>query len=765
MVWFVVCGVTAQPNPFGTASEQFSGRAQPPRMLMPSRYAREWRDASHESSLAALDAFVSQFTSVVATYSHKVRVVNSEGGAAGGVVSEGQGYGLLLAASTLAVLPHHHERRMQIEELAYELYLGWRRMCERTVRNSCQDSHKCGEDEQHECLAGWKFDEHVDMEVGTGSASDGDADAILGMILLVLAAEMHADQGAASSVQYSAASEHSAAALLAADETPSWEQHLMRWTYQSCRAFVTYLTTTQAAAAAAKDGIPTALSWGAMTNRYYTGHTPSGAAMRILKLGSCWGGWDCSNPSYLAPAHYRVFRDFMLAFSHIFGSSPHEGATVAPYWDSLIETSYWMLNDAQCPATGLVPNWFVPICEAPGAEAGCAGCAASGTPADEFGSEAARTGWRVALDVLWFGDESDGEGTDARGERYGGRSFVRRMARQVAPALLDGIPLDVSAHEAEEETDGACHVRSVWGGDAWSDEGFMLGPTSAVLAVTPEAEEQPSVLIVRTAAEVPHAQQQEALDRAADMLARQPIATSHYYAGAWLALSTLTLSGELPSLGPLLLSLRARTPPAPPSPPPPHHHSLYGRGPPPPPESLLVDRMENNLAAMHEDNIVAFVLLLLLLLPLVVLLRSVLLGASRRRRQRPQPIPSFAPTAGLTSAADDMDTDMPTPRGRGGAAGGKGGDETAGGRAERGYSSTQRKGPPLGLIAPKGKRHAKKAAAVADEAPPLSSDDDFEQADEVKRERKEQAKRKGGRKGTRSKSRRGDEDAEVAEFL
>ena len=84
MAWFLVCGLTAQqPNPFGTASEQFTGRAHPPRMLMPSRYAREWRDASHESSLAALDAFVAQFTSVVATYSHQVRVVNSEGGAAG----------------------------------------------------------------------------------------------------------------------------------------------------------------------------------------------------------------------------------------------------------------------------------------------------------------------------------------------------------------------------------------------------------------------------------------------------------------------------------------------------------------------------------------------------------------------------------------------------------------------------------------------------------------------------------------------------------
>ena len=44
--------------------------------------------------------------------------------------------------------------------------------------------------------------------------------------------------------------------------------------------------------------------------------------MRVLKLGSCWGGWDCSNPSYLAPAHYRVFKDYMQAFAHLYATSP-----------------------------------------------------------------------------------------------------------------------------------------------------------------------------------------------------------------------------------------------------------------------------------------------------------------------------------------------------------------------------------------------------------------------------------------------------------
>ena len=29
-------------------------------------------------------------------------------------------------------------------------------------------------------------------------------------------------------------------------------------------------------------------------------------------------------------------------------------------WDSLIESSYEVLGEAACAATGLVPNWFVP---------------------------------------------------------------------------------------------------------------------------------------------------------------------------------------------------------------------------------------------------------------------------------------------------------------------------------------------------------------------------------------------------------------------
>ena len=68
-------------------------------------------------------------------------------------------------------------------------------------------------------------------------------------------------------------------------EQPAWWDEVARWTYQSCRAFLEHLTEPHASKVAS-----------------------NGQPQRMLKLGSCWGGWDCSNPSYHAPGHWRAFR-------------------------------------------------------------------------------------------------------------------------------------------------------------------------------------------------------------------------------------------------------------------------------------------------------------------------------------------------------------------------------------------------------------------------------------------------------------------------
>ena len=127
---------------------------------------------------------------------------------------------------------------------------------------------------------------------------------------------------------------------------------------------------------------------------------------RILKLGTCWGGWDSNgnNPSYHAPGHYRMMRDFQASINS--GNQPS-----ANDWDMLINTSYKFLKVAQCPAgsgSGLVPNWALVQETADGdsLEARPGSFSGSGTPQDEFGAEASRTMWRVAFDALSYPDEA-----------------------------------------------------------------------------------------------------------------------------------------------------------------------------------------------------------------------------------------------------------------------------------------------------------------------------------------------------------------------
>ena len=100
--------------------------------------------ASHDLSLQRLDDVIQTLSAVVASDSgFNVRAVRSSGGAAGGVVSEGQGYGLLLTGIVAASLPRDHPRRAEILALGFELFLGWKRMCLRTNVNSCAACRIC----------------------------------------------------------------------------------------------------------------------------------------------------------------------------------------------------------------------------------------------------------------------------------------------------------------------------------------------------------------------------------------------------------------------------------------------------------------------------------------------------------------------------------------------------------------------------------------------------------------------------------------------
>ncbi|MBN2442131.1 MAG: hypothetical protein JXJ04_12325 [Spirochaetales bacterium] len=101
----------------------------------------------------------------------------------------------------------------------------------------------------------------------------------------------------------------------------------------------------------------------------------------VLKPGDTWGGSECTNISYYAPAFYKVFAEY----------------TGDGNWYNVVDKCYEVINNAKSNSTGLVPDW----------------CTASGgsTPIvdwdnykDHYYYDAMRYPMRVALDYLWFGD-------------------------------------------------------------------------------------------------------------------------------------------------------------------------------------------------------------------------------------------------------------------------------------------------------------------------------------------------------------------------
>jgi hypothetical protein len=292
---------------------------------------------SSSSAPATLTRF-NEFVQTLTTIENGGRVVHSSGGAAGGVVSEGQGYGLFLGGATSLILGPSNSQFSTVVQRAYEFFLGWQKMCILSTSDGCQSPRYCVSGGQtYPCLPHWKFDDRLSSVQGTGSATDGDEDAILGMIFLLKATESN---------------------------KPSWWSTVNDWTYQSCKQFIDSETAVNG-------------NW------------------RIVKLGACWGGWDCTNPSYHAPGAYRLMKNFMAAYSA-------EGAGYSSKWTTVIDTTYAVLLSNQNP-NGLITNWYVPNSGNP-ATPGTTSCSGSGTPAAEYGSEASRGVWRVVLDYLFSGD-------------------------------------------------------------------------------------------------------------------------------------------------------------------------------------------------------------------------------------------------------------------------------------------------------------------------------------------------------------------------
>jgi endo-1,4-beta-D-glucanase Y len=94
----------------------------------------------------------------------------------------------------------------------------------------------------------------------------------------------------------------------------------------------------------------------------------------VLKPGDRWGGSAETNPSYLAPATYRVFASYA-------GDSR---------WMAVVDASYALLDKCANATTGLVPDW----CDASGAA----------QRSSHYSYDACRTPWRIAVDACWNGE-------------------------------------------------------------------------------------------------------------------------------------------------------------------------------------------------------------------------------------------------------------------------------------------------------------------------------------------------------------------------
>lgn len=235
----------------------------------------------------------------------------------------------------------------------------------------------------------WKYPiESCSWGLCTGTATDGDEDAVFGMIYLAHAL----------------------------DYPPDFMDTVIR-------ALVTV--------ASADLGFP---------DLYRT--LPDGTKVFVPKGGSGWGGLSpgegkfkssfnhgCINPSYFAPASYRLMRDFaqthwkpefdMYLPPHL-GGERSSLAELLEAFNGAIIGGYNLFYRSSC-SSGAVSNWAGSRADCKNSGAlNCPGvpwattpyvgksgtCTASGTKWGSWGKDACRAPWRIAMDFVLYPEES-----------------------------------------------------------------------------------------------------------------------------------------------------------------------------------------------------------------------------------------------------------------------------------------------------------------------------------------------------------------------
>jgi len=368
-------------------------------------------------------------------------VVESEGGVAAGIVTEGMGYGMMIEGMQAA------KGSKDALEKGLALTKSWLALVAGPGGKDVPTPYAGGADYNgsatkvdfwpygvsaiewsHEKLGAtglpaWKFPidlcEKGEDGVCTGSATDGDQDALMGMIYLAGALGYPSD-------------------------------------------FVDMAMRTVISFASADMGFP---------DLYRT--LPGGEVVYVPKLGSMWGGllppggkyktkqqaW-CYSPGYFAPAHYRTFRDFAAkhwrpAFNdylpkHLNGE-PSTLNELTSAFDSAVTGGYNILYYSSC-SSGSVSNWVgveaacqdndtlhcdgVPWAHTPWVGPNGGTCEQSGTKFGSYGADASRAAWRIAMDYSLYREESsnvimyDREGFEDFTVTFSAREYLNRIAKQ-----------------------------------------------------------------------------------------------------------------------------------------------------------------------------------------------------------------------------------------------------------------------------------------------------------------------------------------------
>mmetsp|Transcript_28825 Transcript_28825/g.83443 ORF Transcript_28825/g.83443 Transcript_28825/m.83443 type:complete len:832 (-) Transcript_28825:166-2661(-) len=381
-------------------------------------------------------------------------VVESSGGVAGGIVTEGMGYGIMIEGFLAA-------KGKDVRALNYSLALikSWQGMVNGGAANGKitqpfaggeNKTHSATKVDQwpygisavewsHEKLApagvpAWKFPlTEKNIQSNMGSAADGDQDAILGMIYTAHALDFPSD-------------------------------------------FVDMVMRSVISFASADLGFP---------DLYRI--LPNGEKIYVPKLGSMWGGllpehgkfktlqqpW-CYSPGYFAPAHYRTMRDFALKhwkkeyndyMPNTLAGKPTTLDEMAEAFDSAVTAGYNILYYSSC-SSGSVSNWVgvqtpcandndlncvgVPWRHTPWVGPNGGECAQSGTRFGSFGADASRSAWRIAMDYVLYREESsevvmyDRDGYPAQDIRFGAQRFLNRIVFQYSRSSIcdGGVPGD-----------------------------------------------------------------------------------------------------------------------------------------------------------------------------------------------------------------------------------------------------------------------------------------------------------------------------------